>query len=35
MARREIRLIPVSFSGSNSGSVSPNVGQAPWLAGSS
>ncbi|EHB49890.1 hypothetical protein MycrhDRAFT_5277 [Mycolicibacterium rhodesiae JS60] len=35
IARREIRLIPVSFSGNNSGSVRPNVGHAPWLAGSS
>ena len=34
MARREMRLIPVSFSGSTSGSVSPIVGQAPWFAGS-
>jgi hypothetical protein len=35
IARREIRLIPVSLSGSSSGRVSPKVGQAPWLAGSS
>ena len=35
IARREIRLSPVNLSGSSSGSVSPKVGQAPWLAGSS
>ena len=35
MARREMRLMPVSFSGSISGSSRPKVGQAPWLAGSS
>ena len=29
MARREMRLMPVSFSGSNSGNSRPNVGQAP------
>src|SRR5262245_65747843 len=35
IARREIRLIPDNLSEHTSGSVSPNVGQAPWLAGSS
>ncbi len=35
MARREIRLMPLSLSGNTSGSVSPNDGHAPWLAGSS
>ena len=35
IARREIRLRPVNFSGSTSGIVRPNVGHAPWFAGSS
>ena len=35
IARREMRVMPVSLSGSTSGSVSPIVGHAPWLAGSS
>src|SRR5271166_2674804 len=35
MARREMRLIPVSLPGNSSGSSKPNRGHAPWLAGSS
>ena len=35
IARREMRLRPLRWSGSSSGSVRPKVGHAPWLAGSS
>ena len=35
MARREMRLMPVSLPGNSSGSSRPNRGHAPWLAGSS
>ena len=35
IARREMRLMPESFSGNASGSANPSVGHAPWFAGSS